>query len=151
MSESDYSEEIEKMKSKVGVIPWWIRNFPLFRKISGLALKDRFLLNPSLYEDFISSNPSPLVIGIVIHELEHIKRASNIGFLLYRVKYTLSPTFRYQEELECHKPQFNYYQKVRYDFDLKHRATILSGSLYFWPVSYEKALSDLEKIWNTAV
>ncbi len=141
-------EEIEKMKGRVGVIPWWIRKIPGFRKISGLPLKDRFLLNPSLYKDFTLSNPSPLVIGIVIHELEHLQRAKKKGFFLYHTLYRLSSKFRYQEELACHAPQFSYYQEVGYTFDLKNRAKILSSSLYLWCVSYDKALHDLERLWN---
>jgi hypothetical protein len=141
-------DEMAKMKEQVGIIPWWIRKVPGFRKISGFPLKNRFLLSPTLYQDFKSPSASPLVIGIVIHELEHIKRAKDKGFLLYHLIYRLSPTFRYQEELACHRPQFIYYKKVGYNFDLNNRARILSGSLYLWCVSYEKALNNLEGLWS---
>ena len=139
--------DFEKIKKEVGIIPWFIRYFPGFAKISGLALRNRFLLNPKLYADLISNNPSPYVIGLAIHEIEHIKRAKEYGFWKYRTWYILSKKFRYQEELECHKPQFRYFKQIGYNFDLEPRARILSGSLYFFPVKYEKALADLKEIY----
>lgn len=132
----------------IGVIPQWVRNIWLFKEISGIPQKDSFLLSPKLYSDLFSDNPGVLVVGIVIHELEHIKRAREIGYWKYQLLYKVNPKFRYNEELECHKPQFVYYKKEGYDFDLNERARILSGSLYLWPVNYEKALKDLTGLWE---
>ena len=140
---------LSKLKERVGVIPWWIRNFPGLRKIGGLPLKDRFLLSPLLYRDFISENPSPYVVGVVIHELEHLKRSQEKGFVWYHIIYRVNPRFRYQEELACHRPQFAYYKQVGYKHDLRARAKILSGSLYLWCVSYKKALDDLTRLWDS--
>lgn len=141
---------IDEIRKNVGVIPWFIRYFPGFTKISGFPLRDTFLLTPNLYKDLHSANPTPYVIGLVIHELEHIKRAKKFGFWKYHIWYRLSKKFRYQEELECHRPQFRYYKEVGFNFDLYHRAKILSGSLYFWPVPYKKALTDLNDIYVNA-
>ncbi len=138
--------DLSKVKEKIGIIPWWVRNFPGFRKIGGLPLKNKFLLSPTLYKDFMSDNPSHYVTGVVIHELEHLKRAKEKGFLRYHIVYRISSEFRYNEEIACHKPQFVYYKKVGYNFDLGKRAKILSGSLYLWCVSYNRALNDLIKL-----
>lgn len=150
MSKVDIDVKNKKINGlSIGVIPKWIRSIWLFRKISGIPRKNSFLLSPALYKDIFSDNPSPLVLGIVVHEIEHIKRAKLKGFWKYHLLYRISPRFRYNEELKCHKPQFKYYKNVKYKFDLKERARILSGSLYLWPVGYKKALSDLERLWNT--
>lgn len=140
--------DLSKIRERVGIIPWWVRKFPGFTKIGGFPLKNKFLLSPELYNDLMSEKPSPYVIGVVIHELEHLKRAKEKGFLKYHIIYRVNPSFRYNEEIECHKPQVDYYKKVGYSFDLEKRAKILSGSLYFWCVSYNKALKDLTNLWQ---
>lgn len=142
--------DLIKLRNRVGIIPSWIRGFPGLKKISGLPLRDRFLLSPALYADFMSENPGHYVVGLVIHELEHLKRMKEKGFVWYHILYRINSRFRYQEELACHYPQFKYYKENGYSFDLKSRAKILSGSLYLWCVTYEKALTDLEYLWNSA-
>lgn len=142
--------DLERIRKGVGVIPGFIRYFPGFTKISGFPLRDRFLLSPELYNDLCSDNPTPYTIGLAIHEMEHIKRAKELGFWKYHIWYRLSKKFRYQEELECHKPQFHYFKNTGFDFDLEHRAKILSSSLYLWPVKYEKALIDLQEVYLTS-
>lgn len=141
-------EAVLAIRKDVGVIPWWVRHIPGFTQVSGMAFRKRFLLKPSLYKDLMSENPSDYVIGIAIHELEHMKRFKEIGFLKYRFLYRVSPSFRYREELACHKPQFKYLKQRTFNFDIEKRANILSGSLYLWCVSYKKALDDLKDIWE---
>lgn len=104
--------DLEKIKRGAGVIPWFIRYFPGFTKISGFPLRHRFLLSPELYKDLHSTNPTPHVIGLAIHEMEHINRAKNFGFWKYHIWYRVNKKFRYQEELACHKPQFHYFKQV---------------------------------------
>lgn len=87
-------------------------------------------------------------MGIIIHEIEHLKRSKTLGYLKYQILYRLNPKFRYREELECHKPQFKYYIKNNYSFNLKARAKTLSGRLYLWPVDFDTAQKDLRDLWD---
>ncbi len=141
--------QLSEIRSNVGIIPWWIYLLPhTFGKISGIIFRNRFYLNKKLYKDLMSNSPSHLVIGMTLHELEHIKRSKEKGgYFLYQFHYSTSRKFRYQEELACHIPQFKYYKEAGYSYNLEKRAKILSGSLYFWCVPYKKALEDLKKIW----
>ncbi len=132
----------------VGKLPVFILRLPYCKNLSGLAWFSTFYLRSDLYLDLFSDTPSPFVVGLSLHEVEHLRRAKNIGFVRYFFKSQLNHVFRYQEELACHKPQFSYYKSVGYAFDLEQRAKIMSGSLYRYMVDESTALKDLQALWQ---
>jgi hypothetical protein len=65
----------------------------------------------------------------------------------WMLRYTISGEFRFEEELAALLPQFAHIKHKGLDFNMEHRARVLSGWLYFWPVSYEEALKRLNQLW----
>lgn len=102
------------------------------------AIYPNIYLPRKVFENLKKEKPNPKYLDILRHEEMHIKRQKKMGTLKWLVKYIFSPKFRFNEEIKAIKAQKK--------FDLEKSAKSLSGWLYFWPVSYNTAKKELEKI-----
>lgn len=98
----------------------------------------------------MSNNPDPRYISVLKHEQTHIERQKKMGWIIWGLRYTFSPNFRFNEELEAIKTSMKYLKKVKSSFDTEKRAKFLSGWLYLWCVSYEEAKKELDRAWKEA-
>lgn len=105
-------------------------------------------LSRAAYDNLISDMPDPYQVALLLHEQEHVKRIGEAGAINWMVKYALSPSFRFYEELKAMRPQFSYLKAEGLSLDLDKRARVLSGWLYFWPVSFSAAKQRVEELWN---
>jgi len=101
-----------------------------------------------IYKDLISLTPKPESVAVLLHEKVHLERQKRKGIILWIILYTISPKFRFNEELLAFKEQIKYLKKLNLTLDLELRAKRLSSYLYLWCVSYEQALSELKKVWD---
>ncbi len=132
---------------RVFMFPQWITRLPFCKNLSGMWYGGIVSIRRDLYDKY-KQDGDVEIEGLIIHEQEHLERASKMGHLKYTWKYQTNSKFRYEEELACHAPQFKLYREKQYPFDLDNRAKILSGSLYRNPVPYEQAYKDLLDLWN---
>ncbi len=123
---------------------WWF--IPLLSKYTANAIYPNIYLPEEVYINLESDNPKPRYVGTLIHEQSHIKRQKEVGWLKWGMRYVFSSSFRYQEELAAIKEQVNYLRKQGVEYDVEKSARYLSGPLYLWCVSYEKAKEDLGSI-----
>ena len=134
--------------SKIKPFSFWDILLYGSRGAKGVTKYPYIYFHKVIYDDLISTNPNPINIAMVLHEFEHIKRMDQIGKSKFKLKYLFSGQFRLQEEIEADKPRFKYLKKLNIKPDLDNRAKILSGAVYFWMISYKKALELLQKTWD---
>lgn len=125
----------------LAVIPWVSDNV-------AHAIYPNIYLPRKYFDDLNHRNSDPKNIAILVHEQTHIERQKKRGWLKWGIKYLLFPKFRFNEELIATKAQMVVFKKYKRDFDIEKGAKSLSGWLYFWPVAYEMAKRELEKIWG---
>lgn len=125
------------------LLPWLNNN-------TATAIYPNVYVPKRIYEDIQKKSPDPYNVALVLHEQEHIKRAKAKGVFRFYCKYLWSREFRFEEELAATVPQFRYIKSHKLQNHLEYRARFLSGWIYFWPVSYEKALRKLQAIWDAA-
>jgi len=132
-------------------IPRYYYFCPWLWKAKAIAqYPNRVLLARDLFDDAHSNNHSLLVQGILEHEKSHCKRFQEVGYWFFRLQYAFSCKFRLQEELTADTARFIFLKKHGGTIDLEKRAKLLSGSLYLWMVSYDKALVLLTELWKSA-
>ncbi len=131
--------------SKIKPFSRWQSFFYGSRGIKGFVNYPYIYFNIDIYEDIISTNPDPLNIGMVLHEFEHIKRIEKMGKYKFIFLYSISNKFRLKEEIEADKSRFKYLKDLNININLEERARKLSGIIYFWMISYKKALILLQK------
>ncbi len=131
-----------KRKNKFWDLIPWVSNK------TAQAVYPNIYLPDFVYDNLTSGNPSIWHQALLIHEQEHIKRQTKQGPFLWKIKYTLSPRFRYEEEIAADIPKLKYLKDNGKDPHIERRAKHLSGWNYFWPVSYKEAKGRLENIWN---
>lgn len=122
--------------------------FP-FSKYTAQAIYPNIYFSEKVYENLISNKPKPRYIASLLHEQTHINRQKEMGWIKWGLKYIISPQFRFREELEAIKASTKYLKKEE-DFDTARIAKYLSGWLYLWCVSYEKAKEELDRVWKEA-
>lgn len=137
-----------QMPRNVRMIPRWVEKIPLLNKIGGSAAYPYILLKREFYEDLLSKIPKPKSRYVLIHEQTHIQRAKEMGPILWMLKYGIVPSFRVNEELAADLPAMRYWKSKKLTYDIDRRAKFLSGSLYFWPISFEDAKRRLTRQWN---
>ena len=128
--------------------PWYWSLSPVHRKCGGAISFGKIVLRKDFFSDYATGNPSPITIGLLIHETEHLKRQKLIGFWRYVIQYNLSPRFRINEEFEADKARIRYLKKNGVEWDLDARARMLSSYQYWWAISYKEAKRILEKMWR---
>lgn len=126
---------------------WW-KWFPWLDRTAN-TIHPWIYLPPDTYNDLCSANPSPQSMATLRHEEVHLERQKDTGLLVYGFKYFFSRRFRYQEEMLAIEAQMKYLKSQRVVFDIVDRARRLSSSEYLWCVSFETAISDLEKIQSS--
>jgi len=113
---------------------------------TALAIYPNVYLPKKVFENLKSKNPNPKYIAILAHEQKHIERQKEMGPFKWGIKYSFCSGFRFNEELAATKAQMEVHKKYGIKFDIEKNARYLSSWLYFWPVSYETAKKELEKI-----
>ena len=120
----------------------------LYSKKTNTPIFSKIYLNEETWNG-VHSKPQDLYsLGILIHELEHLKRQKQIGVVKWWLLYVLSPSFRFNEEWIAQRPQMKYLKKKRYKFDFDKRAKQLSGAAYGWAISQNNAKKKLQEIWE---
>lgn len=123
--------------------------FP-FTKYTANAIYPNIYVSKDVYENLNSKKPSPRYVAVLEHEQTHIERQRKMGWIKWGLKYALSYDFRFNEELEAIKAAMKYLKEMKSNFDTEKRAKFLSGWLYLWCVSYEKAKEELDRAWKEA-
>ena len=133
---------------KVKGFPWTI--LPIFSTYTGHAIYPNIYIPKHIYEDLQTKHPKSTSVSILLHEQTHIKRQGKIGWLRWGLLYLLSPSFRFNEELEAIKSSMKYLRRKGGVFNTSKRAKYLSGWLYLWCMNYDKAKEELDNAWNKA-
>jgi hypothetical protein len=115
---------------------------------SGTALYPYVYVGRRVYADLYSPHPSPYLVGLIIHEQEHIKRIRAYGPRKWYLRYLLQPRFRLEEELVAYGRQFAYLKSLGFSYDLDQCARRLSGPVYLWATSRRQALTRLRRLWG---
>lgn len=121
--------------------------FP-FSKYTAQAIYPNIYFTKEVYENLKSSKPNPRYIAALKHEQTHIERQKRAGWLKWELSYIFLPRFRFNEEFEAIKASMKYLKSKNCTFDINKSAKYLSGWLYLWCVSYQKAKSELDKAWR---
>jgi len=135
-----------KLPPNVKIKPRLWEFLPWLSKYTAQAIYPNIYFSKEAYKKLVSGDP--VYIAALIHEQEHIKRQKGEGWLKWVFKYIFSGKFRFNEEIAAIKPSMKYLKKKKIGFDIEKKAKILSGWLYFWPVSYEIAERGLKRVWR---
>lgn len=138
------------LDNQVKPIPKLLQHLPLVPKYRGITVYPWIFLRRDIYQDLTLGKPRPESVGVLVHEQVHIKRIKNTNWFKWGLKFWLDCKFRYKEELEATKAHMSYLKKRGRKFDIEKRARDLSGAIYLWCVSYEKARRELDKAWKEA-
>jgi hypothetical protein len=132
------------------VKPWYWNILPHLKWCGASAQYSKIILRKDIYDDVTSTNPSPLWVALLEHEVKHIERQKKMGKWKFQFFYQFSPRFRINEELIADKARFEYVKKHKIKYDLEERARMLSSWKYFWAISYTKVKKELEDIYKKA-
>ncbi len=136
------------VSSNVRKKPYVIELLPWIGRGTSTALYPYVYLSRKAYDNILSANPDPYSMSVLLHEQEHLKRAKKYGVLKWYVNYLFNRDFRFKEELAALKPQLGYVKSRGLTFNLELKARSLSGWLYFKPVSFDEALTEIKIIWE---
>lgn len=134
-------ENVKLRKGIAAHIPWYSKNI-------AQGLYPNVYLPKKVFDNLKKENPNPKFIAVLAHEQRHIERQKEIGPFKWGMKYFFRSKFRFSEEVIATKAQMAVFKKFKKDFDIEKSAKSISGWLYFWQVSYEKAKGELEKTWG---
>lgn len=109
----------------------------------------RIFMVGHVYDRLIKGNYDPYDKAHFDHEMTHIERQKEAGVWLWYSMYLVSPEFRYNEELIAIQQEWSTLHSLKQIPNIAYKATSLSGPLYLWQVSFEKARADLEKLWES--
>ncbi len=137
-----------KLDSNVKIKPKYWNSIPWISDQTATALYPNIYLPEKTYRDLQKTSPDPYNIARLIHEQTHIKRIKNIGVVKFALKYLLDSKFRISEELIATKEGMKFIKSKKLTWDIEKSARYLSGWLYLWPVSFDYAKNELEKIWK---
>ncbi len=136
-----------KLPPNVKPKPFIWNLFP-FSKYTAQAIYPNIYFKNQVYENLKSNNPDPHYIAALKHEQTHIERQKKKGRFGWGLNYIFSPNFRFNEELEAIKASMKYLKSLNNSFDTNKAARYLSGWPYLWCVSYQRAKTKLDKIWQ---
>lgn len=109
---------------------WWILKLRFKMKWKDVAIAS----GDTIY------TPKKLEGYLIEHELVHIRQMKEVRF--WWIKYLLSKKFRFRMELEAYRRQYDMLGTPEWR---EHIAGILSGPVYGYMVSKERAYDLLEK------
>ena len=103
-----------------------VRKIPWPKKQpSGIAIMEKIFLRAALWEDFLTGNPGPETISMLVHEDVHIKRwRKNIKL---HIKFWFRRDHRFQEELFAIEDEMGVLKQHGVGFDIDRRARDLSA------------------------
>ena len=133
-----------KLSKNVKVKPWFWNLIPWVSKNTAQAIYPNIYLPVHVYQNLISNKPDIRHTALLAHEQEHIRRQQVVGVVWWMIQYFINPKFRFEEELAADIPRMKIFKQRGAKFDIETRAKKLSGWLYFWPVSYQKAKTSLQ-------
>lgn len=130
---------IQRYIKKKGLI-WKILPYPYK---TAQAIYPYVFVPDFLYNNLLSKKPNIRWQALIKHEEVHLKRQKRFGPTKFFVVYLLSRRFRYKEELLAYREEQKFLKKHKSSLDLDNVAKNLSGSMYLWCVSYNKARDEL--------
>lgn len=130
---------------KVKQFPWTI--LPILSTRTAHAIYPTIYLPKEIYENLQTSKPDIQNITILLHEQTHIDRQSIDGWLVWVLKYSMSKTFRFEEEVQAIKNSMKLYKEYNMTWDTHTSAHYLSSYLYLWCTNYPKAKKRLDEEW----
>ena len=102
------------------------------------------------YNGVISSSLGKITEDLLVHESHHIVQQKECGgSKKWFKRYLEDDKFRYEQELECYRLQYQWLEKhvknksEKFRF-LKHYAKSLSGSMYGNLTTFFEAMSDIK-------
>lgn len=134
-------------------LPVVFRKIPiLFAYFHGTAqaIYPNIYIPREVYDNLRSSTPDKFLFSTIVHEQAHLERQRKQGVLVFLMKYIIFPKFRFEEELFANKKQMVYLKEHEFEFPVEKRAKALSGWLYLWSVSYQRAYTLLKNAWEKA-
>lgn len=134
--------DLKLVKQKPRLIEW----LPGIGKATCQAVYPNIYVPHHVYASLRSANPEPKYIAVLLHEQEHLHRMKQHGVLVWNLRYIFIRRFRFNEELAAVKPQKDYLQQQGQAYDDEAKAKMLSGWLYLWSTSYNKALERLRDL-----
>jgi hypothetical protein len=137
-----------KLPENVRPIPLFLTKLPPISSYRGATIGSSIFLRPDIFKDLSGESPKPENVGVLIHEQTHVERIRKYNLFLWGIKFWLNPKFRFREEMEATRQHMKYLKKMGEKFDIEKRARALSGPVYLWCVSYDRAKKELEKMWG---
>jgi len=125
--------------NKFGIYERAVKQFEVdFEKGIIFTIGNKIYTNQDLSED------------VIIHETTHIKQQSDYGVEEWWDKYFEDDEFRFTQELEAYRNQYNFFQKTCKDRNkvfelLKFCAKCLSGTMYGNLCSFDKAVKLIKQ------
>jgi uncharacterized protein YqgQ len=126
------------------------KNFPLVNDVvKRFDLKESdvdhivFTYGDTIYTD------SEMSVGLIAHELTHVFQQTIMGKEIWWHKYLTNDKFRMEQELSAYRQQYAIMamkNKGDADMALQSMARDLSSKIYGNFISYEKALTTLQKL-----
>ena len=137
-----------KLPQNVKIKSWYWNVFP-WSKYTAQAIYPNIYFSKKHFNELKSKNPKLGLVAALIHEQEHIKRQKKFGPNKWFLKYLFVSKFRFEEEIAADIPKMKYLKSKKLNPYIDKRAKQLSGWLYFWPVSYQTAKRELERVWKS--
>lgn len=103
-------------------------------------------LSKELYADIQTTNPKPLSVAVLKHQIVHANNACLVKFL----KYIASKEFRLTEEGVAFTAMFKHLKINNETFDLEKVAKNFSGIRYLWMTTYTDGLRIVTNFWKKA-
>ena len=118
-----------------------------------LGIYPYIFLSKELYEDYVSGKPGPITLAWIMHEKAHTKRQYEMGTLRFGIRYLISKSFCFEEEMIAIHDEMLSYKVSGISFDTAIRAQILSGNWLFYRhcVKYDIAKKRLDEEWQKII
>ena len=126
--------------------PGFFRYLPISDSGFNAIFNKTIYLSKELYIDIQTTNPKPLSVAVLKHQIVHANNACLLKFL----KYIASKKFRLIEEGEAFTAMFKHLKVNNKTFDLEKVAKNFSGIRYLWMTTYTDGLRIVNNFWEKA-
>lgn len=126
---------------------FWLKFIPLLSNNIANSIYPFIFLPKEVFDNLKTNRPNPYYIALLIHEEKHRERQKQKLFSFW-IKYLLSSSFRFAEELIAVKTGIKYLKENNIPFYFNDKNKKELKCLYFWPISRYYNMENLKKLWN---
>jgi hypothetical protein len=129
-------------------IPFWWKYTPFLSLDMARTIYPYIYFPKDIFLNLKEVNPEDTNFSIYVHEKVHIDRQESFGILKWNLYYLLFRKFRLEEEVIAIREQMRFLKSKSLSYDFERKARQFDSATYLWLISYDKALSILNKIWS---